>query len=404
MIYKTDTYYAEFSYPLDSLQSDILVFLYEPLIGRNAYSLYMTLFTEAKRMERFHRECPLLRLLTYTDLTIDEFEECIKRLEGIGLIKTYQKESVYLYRLRSPLSLKSFFKNQLLTTLLQRTLGKDEYNKTINYFRLAGENTKDYKEITSSFKDVYSIHLSEKRPLTSNGSFLTYKEGNPTIDYDLSLFYESLSDYQIPLKILEPSLNYIKQLAVVYSIDNIALVNIVRESIVENKFDRKIFKEKCIAFYSIDSTSKLTEVYHTQPISQQSEMGQDKLSRHLHYLETVSPYQLLKNKMGGQEPIFHDLSIAETLMTQLGLSPGVVNVLIEYVLGNNDNKLSRSYCETIGASWRRKRITTVKEAYEAARGLHIEKEEVPQEEVETITFEDEGDKEALLERLRKLGE
>ena len=64
----------------------------------------------------------------------------------------------------------------------------------------------------------------------------------------------------------------------------------------------------------------------------------------------------------------HDLAIAETLMTQLDLTPGVVNVLLEYVLGNNNQTLNRSYCETIGASWSRKHLHTAKEAYEAVMG------------------------------------
>ena len=65
---------------------------------------------------------------------------------------------------------------------------------------------------------------------------------------------------------------------------------------------------------------------------------------------------LLKEKQGGKEPVYHDLMIVETLMVQLGLKPAVVNVLIEYVLGKNNNRLSKRYCEAIGASWARKKI------------------------------------------------
>jgi replication initiation and membrane attachment protein DnaB len=43
-----------------------------------------------------------------------------------------------------------------------------------------------------------------------------------------------------------------------------------------------------------------------------------------------------------------------------------VNVLIEYVLGTNENRLSRGYCEAIGSSWARKNIVNVKQAYEEA--------------------------------------
>lgn len=55
--------------------------------------------------------------------------------------------------------------------------------------------------------------------------------------------------------------------------------------------------------------------------------------------------------------------IVETLMLQLGLKPAVVNVLIEYVLGKNNNRLSKRYCEAIGSSWVRKNILTAMDAY-----------------------------------------
>ena len=83
------------------------------------------------------------------------------------------------------------------------------------------------------------------------------------------------------------------------------------------------------------------------------------------YLDSITPYELLRQKQGGKEPIFHDLKIVETLMVQLGLKPAVVNVLIEYVLGKNNNQLSKNYCETIGSTLSRNHIETAMDAYEA---------------------------------------
>ena len=71
----------------------------------------------------------------------------------------------------------------------------------------------------------------------------------------------------------------------------------------------------------------------------------------------------MKETQGGKDPVYHDLMIVETLMVQLGLKPAVVNVLIEYVLGKNNNRLSKRYCEAIGASWARKKIMTAMDAY-----------------------------------------
>ena len=44
------------------------------------------------------------------------------------------------------------------------------------------------------------------------------------------------------------------------------------------------------------------------------------------------------------------------------MSSGVVNVLISYALKLNNQKLNRSYLETIAAQWKRLNIETVEEA------------------------------------------
>ena len=56
------------------------------------------------------------------------------------------------------------------------------------------------------------------------------------------------------------------------------------------------------------------------------------------YLDSITPYELLRDKQGGKEPVFHDLKIVETLMTQLALQPAVVNVILEYVFRKESRK------------------------------------------------------------------
>ncbi|MFR0831903.1 MAG: DnaD domain protein, partial [Thomasclavelia sp.] len=88
---------------------------------------------------------------------------------------------------------------------------------------------------------------------------------------------------------------------------------------------------------------------------------------HIQYLESVNPYQLLKDKQGGREPLKHDLQIVESIMTSLYLQPGVVNVLIELTLSQCDNVLSRAFMQTRASQWKRKKIETVKEALDEAK-------------------------------------
>ena len=49
------------------------------------------------------------------------------------------------------------------------------------------------------------------------------------------------------------------------------------------------------------------------------------------------------------------------------MTPAVINVLIDYVLRINNNKLVKAFVETIAGQWSRKKIETVEEAMETAK-------------------------------------
>lgn len=403
-LYLTDLYYAQRSYPLDEVQTDILVYLYQPLITSQGFSLYMFLYNEAKRMDRFHKSCALSRITHFLNLDVDKLDSLLRMLEAIGLLKTYYRRSksqvTYVYSLQSPLSIKAFFKNHILTTLLTQTIGKEELEKTKVFFRVASENLKDYEAMNIRFQDVFDVDLSQVRPLRLRDHYVEVQSMPLEIDYDLDLFYEALRNNQVPLKIVKNRIDEIKQIAVIYHIDPLTLSSLTREALHDQEIDITLLKDKAKAYYSMDSLSTLSEVYHTQPDRYKSPGGaQSKLDQHLAYLESISPYELLKNAQGGREPVVRDLTIAETLMVQLGLTPGVTNVLLEYVMGQNAGRLPRAYIETIGASWARRGLKTAKEAYDAAMQAD-EGEEVKPVETTVETPAEEVDLMGLLNRVK----
>ena len=58
-------------------------------------------------------------------------------------------------------------------------------------------------------------------------------------------------------------------------------------------------------------------------------------------LEEISPKQLLKEISGGAEATKADLQIVEDVMINQKLTPGIVNVLIYYVMLRSDMKLAK---------------------------------------------------------------
>ena len=57
-------------------------------------------------------------------------------------------------------------------------------------------------------------------------------------------------------------------------------------------------------------------------------------------------------------------------MLEQKLNPGVVNVLIDYVLKVNNKKLNKDYIETIVGQWKRLKVETVVDAMEVCKKEH----------------------------------
>ena len=76
------------SIPLNYTES--LTHLYQPLIGVEAVSLYMTLLNEQSMQMAGHPQTHHV-LMNYLQLPLDKIYEARQKLEGIGLLETYEQ-------------------------------------------------------------------------------------------------------------------------------------------------------------------------------------------------------------------------------------------------------------------------------------------------------------------------
>ena len=114
-----------------------------------------------------------------------------------------------------------------------------------------------------------------------------------------------------------------------------------------------------------------TLIYNKQPdYLKKPEGDNSKKARLIYTFENINPYQLLKAKYKGAEPTERDKRLIESLLIDQKLNPGVVNVLISYVLKTNNQQLKKSYVETIAGQWKRLNIETVEEAMDISEKEH----------------------------------
>ena len=348
-----------------------IISLYEPLIGPIAVSLYFTLLRDIRLSDYVSNDYTHHHLMTMMKSSIDVIRIARESLEGVGLLKSYLKEgenNSYVYELYSPLTPKEFFASPVFNITLYNNIGKTEYESLILEFQVPKLDLKEYedisKEIDLTFKSSPTMETFE----TKDHNSLNLKFDN-NVDFDLlisSLPKGIIRENTFTKKLKE----LINQLAYIYDLDTLKMIEIIRTVITDKgTIDREELRKQTRKYYQFNNNGRLpTLVYRTQPEYLKSPQGDTSPRAKIIYMfENTSPRDFLTLKNKGTTPTARELKLLEMLLTDLELKPAVVNVLIDYVLKKNNNKLNQAFIETIASQWKRCNVETAEEAMELAK-------------------------------------
>lgn len=365
----SDIYQIRSSYMLDDISYKTLLQLYQPIMGMEAVSLYMTLYSELDQITLTKSPSLISRLCKMTGFSLNELSQSLSKLEAIGLMSSYKKKSQenrFLFDLKMPYLPHEFLNHPILNDLLQKRL-KDEYKKTVSVFKVYNVNLDHYQDISANFTDVFDVHYQGKEVLKEK----SYKQKiHKTFEdeYDLSLFYQGIENLQLSKKMFtKEEEQLIQRMGLLYKINALDMQNLVKQSVVQGHLGKRLFSRNCQQYYDLKMPEKFENIFHKQSPLLHEQTGKSSLDKHIYYLENISPYDLLKDKIGGKEPLKRDLQVIESLLTTLELEPGVINVLIETTLEKCNQSLPKSFMEALGSQWKRKKIQTVKEAIDEGK-------------------------------------
>lgn len=352
----------------------ILIMLYQPIIGYKAVSLYFTLWNNLDRREIFSSECTHHHLMTSMQLRLSEIVEAREKLEAIGLLKTYlKKENInnFVYELYSPVSAYEFLNNPILATSLFNNVGKYEYEKILEYYKIPKVNLKEYQDITCSFTDIFEpANINEFEIVTSNLQKYSSNKLNITPKIDLDNIISLIPDDMFNLRSLtKDTKDLIYKISFIYNYDDARMSELIRNSLNDKKIiDKKLLRMNSRKLYQFENSGKLPSlIYRNQPEYLRKPVGDvSKKAKIIYQFETTSPYDFLAGKYNGSKPSKTDLSVLEYLLLDMNLNPGVVNVLVDFVLKINNNKLTKNYVEGIASQWAKSKIETVEDAMSLA--------------------------------------
>ncbi len=348
-----------------------VITLYEPLIGPIAISLYFTLLRDIKLLDFISKDYTHHHLMTMMSTSIETIKIARQSLEGVGLLKTYFKEgdpNSYVYELFSPLSSREFFASPIFNIALYNSIGKYEYELLKKEYSLPEINLNSYEDISVSLNEIYdsSPNIVPFETRTTKTSSIKL-DSNVNFDLLLSSLPKGLIDKRSFTKKIK---ELIEQLSFIYNLDTLKISDILKTSLKDNGIiDEELLRKNARKYYQYNNDGKLPSlVYKSQPDSlKESITPKDALTEKIYQFENTTPYDYLRIKNKGTNPTASELKLLESLLVDMKLTPAVVNVLIDYALRKNNNKLTKGYVETIASQWSREGVKTATEAMELAR-------------------------------------
>ncbi|GEL76831.1 replication initiation and membrane attachment family protein [Tenuibacillus multivorans] len=361
----------------------VLTLLYQPLISIKGVAVFQALWKESS-YQKTQTSISHHQMMNMLNITLDEFFEARKKLEAIGLLHTYKEEGTYrtlYYILQKPFSVKGFFEDPMLSVLLEHHIGRDAYYRIRKRLMYSMSLPSNVKSVTHAFDDVFTmIHPNEAKQEP-----VQVEEKTLTIDTNLPLewLHKMLTQQNIKAKwiLTQSNIDFIEKMTKIYDVDFLELEKALLWAVTEDQvLDRKEFQDMCKDIFYKKHGSVPPRLYvkgeqnQTQPeqntSSHQQEQPQSKEEKLIQHFETITHRELLEDLSSSGRASMKEIDMLTNMMEEHGLSQPVMNVLVDYVLKRNHNKLAKNYLETIAAHWSREGIATAKEAMQIAKREH----------------------------------
>lgn len=346
-----------------------LISFYEPIIGHLAISLYLILINDLEESKGVSRDFTHHHLMSLLKTPLKILKEAREALEATGLLKTYFKKgdvNNYIYEIYSPLSPSEFFNHPILNIVLYNNIGAPEYEYLKKQYQKLKVDTKEYIDITKKLDDVMESGINVSVVDVKERS-INDIEVKDQVDFDLIL--SSIPKGIINEKVFtKKTKELINNLAFIYKIDTLKMIELIRSVLNEyGMIDKDNLRINARKMYQFNNGTLPTLIYRSQPEYLKSPVGDNSMrGKIIEMFEKLNPVDFLRNKYGGAKPTNRDIKLIENLIIDLEMPPAVVNVLLDYVLRKNNNKLATNYIETIAGQWKRAGLKNASEAMDFA--------------------------------------
>jgi replication initiation and membrane attachment protein len=340
---------------------NVITLLYAPLIESEAYKLYMTLQSLLNRSSLTSHSLLHKEILDITGLNPQTFAEARLKLEAIGLLSTYKRESEYLFMLKSPLTAKGFLSDGVLGMYLYSVIGDAQFRRIQKLFQIPKVDKTNYSEITASFDDVYQ---SVEDIQIKNDDYIVDRRMNVGIkiknyDFDFNIFQAGIAQTFLEGKrITNRFKTFIINIAYAYGFNESLMQEIYNNSLNNSgNFDYTICSKK--------AREKYAEL-HEKPLPKLSVKPENIMSETEELFQTLPAKTIIETSTGSKVATSVDVEkICQLYQEYSELPRSVINVCVVYAIKKCEGTVpAYGYFDTILKDWVNKGINTFKAAQE----------------------------------------
>lgn len=377
---------------------DVVLRLYQPLIGVTAFGLYSLLRTQIEMRPQLSARQMHVKLLDLLGVGLRPLFEARNKLEAVGLLRTFERKDelgkLNVYVIQAPQRPSAFFKDDLLRALLLETVGENYFNELQKTY-LPGRLT-DLKahETTKHFLDVFSLQTQAlQNAAIATQAFEHSDEENRGIildedssGFDISFLQKMLAKSFLDAEQVLQQKEKIMVAHTVYGLDELEVMKLLEKAVnvQTNAVDFKLFMSLLHKKYSTReqaqiNTTATQEETTEKALKPSQNSGFSKSDQAL--LNACQAYapaeflQVLKSEKG----TFVTTAERNTLEWVVGknlFDTAVVNVLIHYMIVDRGmSVLNRAFFESVVADWAQKRIKNPKDAMQQVRSFNSQKKQ-----------------------------
>lgn len=399
-----DTFFVQQGQLVSDVDKKTLSFLYQPLIGVVAFSLYHLFLTMIQSNDKESREMFHADLLNELSIDLPTFYQGRSRLEGLGLLRVFEKAEqegkTFVYRVEAPLSYQAFFQDDVLSLLLLDKVGERRFKNLVEEFSFKSNVPKDYQETTQKFVETYQFsgerllsapeELEEAKNKTSGVYRPEMEVKSRAFDWeyflsvteDLHLRPGYLSGEVKELILLLHQLYGINELEMKESL--VPFVDYTKNELelskLKHSFVKKYHRKEQPALPVSPSDSIGTERGKRVNSLKRQKFSEGEISVILTSEESapLNFIQDIKEQKNGFVSNEERWAV-ENLVRQSGLPDGVINILIHYILVvKNEKTFAAKLANTIANDWAQSGVQSPEAAIEKVKNMVNKTKEVSQ--------------------------